>query len=480
VHVSSSVTENQNHDGGQLQSFFLLIDLNAIMSSLLRTPPPTQDARPTAARAKKGFDKRGAQIRTVHSPSDTLEARCRTVIAANLERYPPEAFGILSEDSWDAIVRERNVKTRPSTGTGGLDGTGRLLPAVSDRFLAQVEETNPHFSDSEVADRLAWKDCVEYRFRSGGLTRPAALQYPWPVLVNRLKRSGEALMELLNAADKPSDRKQELLEKHVQALSESPMTVSLLQASGVGKSVKKFIKACAKEKPDFLKASCKAECGTKGSHSANANAAVEDSPLSQLEETLQKWKHMAANSGVQITDDRQDNEEESNCDDQEDMRMAESCQSWRELFVALQQREEKRRADQGERMRKIRKNLATGRPRVIKVRPTKSRHDNILDRAEKKGATSFASSSTPAFTSGNAKMKALKKESRIATTLQKSSARPEPKKKHSFGAAVAFATNSKPTGPTKRHAVQGVTLAGGKRMKLPTAKGAVKRPPFRR
>lgn len=284
--------------------------------SFLHTAPPAEEARPTATETKKRVDKKGAQIRTGHTPNDTLEARCRSVIVANLERYPPQALGILSQDSWDSIVRERNEKTKPSTGTGGLDGTGRLLPAISDRFLAEVE-TIPHFTDSAVADRLAWKDCVEYRFRSGGLTRPAALQNPWPLLVSKLKRSGDTLIELLNADNKPSDKKQDLLERHVKALSESPMNVSLLQASGAGKSVKKFIKACTKEKPSSL--DVHTECATLGSQSV----------LAQLEQTLQRWKHMAKNSGVQInTNDGQGTNEDNSHDDQEDMRLAESCQSW--------------------------------------------------------------------------------------------------------------------------------------------------------
>ena len=440
--------------------------------------PPAQGARPTAPESKKTDDKKGAQIRMEHSFQHTLQDRCRTVIAANLERYPPNALGILSEDAWNAVVRERNEKTKPSSGTGGLDGTGRLLPAVSDRFLAEVEEKNPRFADSSVVDRLAWKDCVEYRFRSGGMTRPAALQYPWPVLVNKLKRSGETLIELLNE-DKPSNRNQELLERQVQALSESPMNVSLLQASGVGKAVKKFIKACAKEKP------CSVDVHTerpiRGSQPGKVKFAL--SPLAQLEETLQKWKHIAANSGVQMTsNDRQDDDEDSSFDDQEDLRRAESCQSWRELFLVLKQREEKRRANQGARMREIRKNLATDRPKVIKVRPAKSRHNDILERAEKKkGATEkgyslSAFSTAPAAASGNAKMKALKRESRIATTLQKSAARPSPtKKKHSFGSAVAFATNPHSKSPSKRKG-HDVPLAGGKRMKIPAK--ATKAPPF--
>ncbi len=427
------------------------------MASLNPAPPP-QDARPLTSSSvqqkKKFVVKNGGQIRINHSPSDTLEARCRSVVAAHLERYPPEAFGLLSPIEWDSVVRERNEKTTPSTGTGGLDGTGRLLPAISDRFLTQVEATHPHFADSSETDRLVWADCVEYRFHSGGLTRPPALQYPWPILVNKIKRSGDALVGFLKS-DKSSHCDVTSLARHVRMLSESPMNVSLLQATGVGKSVKKFLKTCAKEK----------------------GASLDANTVAKLERTLQRWKDMAAHSGVQLNSSEVEAMEEDDLV-QQDLRLAESCQSWRELFLVLKEREAKRRADQGRRMRERRNSLATGRAKVIKVRPAKMRHDNILERAEKKkGTASFGSSTTtPAFSSGNAKMKALKKESRIATTLQKSSARPAAKKKDSFGAAVAFATNTKPTGQSKRGAGELVALGGGKRMKIPAK--ATRKPPF--
>lgn len=444
------------------------------MASLSADAPPAHEARPlTAAKPKdEAVKRRGTHDQTLHSPNETLEARCRSVISANLERYPANALGILSEEMWDSIVRERNIKTTPNGGTGGLDGTGRLLPAIPDRFMTQVEESNPHFADSAVADRLVWSDCVEYRFRSGGLTRPAVLRMPWPVLVNKLKRSGDTLIELLSS-NEPSERNQELFELHVQTLSDSPMNVSLLQASGVGKSVKKFIKTCAKKNSSSL--DVHTERITKGSQSAV-------SPLVQLEQTLQRWKQMAANSGVQIQTSEKDMEDNKETDEQTDMRLAETCQSWRQLFVVLQQREEKRRAEQGERMRKIRSNLASGRPKVIKVRPTKSRHESILEKTPK-GTSFFASSSSSAAKSGNAKMQALKKESKIATTLQKSSARPSSKKKHSFGDAVAFASTSKPNSATKRRGGQLVPLGGGKSMRLPTGKrqskdASTSRPPL--
>lgn len=416
----------------------------------------------------KNIDSKLSRLpQTEHSPRDTLEARCRSVIVANLERYPVEAFGILSDGSWESIVRLRHEKTTPSFGTGGLDGTGRLLPAISDRFLAAVELANKHLSGSTVVDQLVWKDCVEYRFKADGLTRPTALKFPWPVLVNTLKHSGDILLELLNV-EKPDDAMQERLDRQIQVLSESPMSVSLLQASGIGKSVKKFVKACAKGQ-------CSLDVSTerpiRGSHSSKTKPAM--SPLSQLEQTLQRWKDVAANSGVQInSNDRERVEDGKDLNGQVDLRLAESCQSWRDLFLVLQQREEERRASQGARMREIRKNLATGRPRVIKVRPTKSRYDKILNRTEQK---KVASCSSLATAGGNTKIKALWKESAVAAKLQKSTARPTPKVAPSFGSAVAFASTTQASA-TKRKTGNVISLAGGKQMKLPHSKVAEKGP----
>jgi ribosomal protein L18 len=286
--------------------------------------------------------------------------------------------------------------------------------------------------------------------------------------VNTLKHSGDILLELLNV-EKHDDAMQELLERQIQVLRESPMSVSLLQASGVGKSVKKFVKACTKGQ-------CSLDVSTerpiRGSQSSKNKPVM--SPMSQLEQILQRWKDVAANSGVQInSDDRERAEDGKDLDDQEDLRLAESCQSWKDLFLVLQQREEERRASQGARMREIRKNLATGRPRVIKVRPTKSRYEKILDRAEQ---TKVASCSSITTTGGSTKIKALRKESAVAAKLQKSSAKPTPKAATSFGSAVAFASTTQASA-TKRKTGNVVSLAGGKEMKAPYSKVA-KAPSF--
>jgi hypothetical protein len=59
----------------------------------------------------------------VNNTTDSLELRCCKIIAANLERYPVEAIGVLDEEGWNAVVRERHSGTAPTKGKGGLDGT---------------------------------------------------------------------------------------------------------------------------------------------------------------------------------------------------------------------------------------------------------------------------------------------------------------------------------------------------------------------
>ena len=103
---------------------------------------------------------------------ENLSTLCRNVIVSNLERYPGEAFAILDEQEWDNLVKLKHTSTRPRLGKGGLDGSGRMNPVVSDKFITEVEENVPHFAYSEIVDTLVWKDLVNFRFKPGGLSRP--------------------------------------------------------------------------------------------------------------------------------------------------------------------------------------------------------------------------------------------------------------------------------------------------------------------
>ena len=76
---------------------------------------------------------------------ENLSTLCRNVIVSNLERYPGEAFAILDEQEWDNLIKLKHTSTRPRLGKGGLDGTGRMNPVVSDKFITEVEESVPTY-----------------------------------------------------------------------------------------------------------------------------------------------------------------------------------------------------------------------------------------------------------------------------------------------------------------------------------------------
>jgi len=405
---------------------------------------------------------------------------CRSVVVANLERYPPKAFQVCGEEDFDSLVRQRHAATKPKTkgggsraaatvSGGGLDGTGRVAPAISDKFLAEVELRNPQLRESKVVDELVWKDCVEFRFRRGGVARPPALTLPWPLLVAQIADACGTLADSNTDVDGPeADRAYEVLRK-------SPMNVSLLQSTGAGKVIKKALKL-QKRKCDTPSAVAKYE---------------------RLERLLESWKELAAQSGVQgaaapspkkklktspPSADADATSSKAAGDQEEverDLRVAETCLSWRQLFAALKRREEMRRESQGKRMREIRKNLACDRPKVVKVRPTPAKHSRILAHPEerKRIFASSSSSSSAAAAGGGGKMLQLRKETSAVAAFQRSNhsqAVSSSRKSSSFGAAVAFAACSKtkraPAGGGGRMSKpsQVRRLAGGKQMKVPT------------
>ena len=168
--------------------------------------------------------------------SSSLIFRCRSVIVANLERFPAESFNRCDETEWEEIIRLRHRKTAPKQGSGGLDGTGRAVPALSEKFLYEVEHCVPHLAESNVVDELVWRDCVQYQFRLGGLTRPRALEYPWPLLIKHILNAGTVLLDRTIPTESPEVRE---ATKTLQTL---PMNVALLKATSIGKKVKKAAK----------------------------------------------------------------------------------------------------------------------------------------------------------------------------------------------------------------------------------------------
>jgi len=299
------------------------------MSEALEVPGPPAPAvaRKEQCRAGRSPTKRNKSARP---PFPTLVDLCRNVINSNLERYPPQAFGIVDPTEWQALVQLRCASTKPrhASASGGLDGTGRLVPAVSDKVLLALEESNPHFAECSVADDLLWKTCVNFKFQRGGLTRPPALNQPWPLLVAEVKDAADTLLS--PTATQPER------QNAVDRIRQSPMNVALLRDSGVGKSIKKAIKKLDRECSDT-------------------------SIRNQLEELLSSWRDMAASSGIEMTGKTAASRSAANAPASEngsDLKLAERCQSWRQLFAVLKHRNEEVLSSQGKRMREKRQNVS--------------------------------------------------------------------------------------------------------------------------
>ena len=338
----------------------------------------------------------------------SLVEACRHTIVLKLERYPPEVLAsILEEEEWNLLLQYRHEKTRPKAGSGGLDGTGRIAPCLEHKFMTAVEACSPRFRASEVTDLLVWKDCVNYTFRKGGLTRPKNLEWPWPLMIKRIQKAGDNLLneQLLNS-DLPS------VEQSLLLLQNSPMNVNLLLASGIGKTLKKAIKRHSK-------------AGTRMA-----------APMDAL---LTKWKGLAEEEGVHVSSSPSSKHKvpksESDKDWQKDWVLAERASNWRQLFAVLNERESNRRSQQGQRMREIRGNLNRNRPKVVKVRPASSK-------------SRFTQASAPAATvpsKGNAKLAQLKREAQVTASRQNRGATsPAPRPSGGgFSMAVARAAGSK-------------------------------------
>ena len=321
----------------------------------------------------------------------SLVDRCRTVIVAYLERYPPAAFGVLEPDEWSTLVNYKHRGTKPERGSGGLDGTGRHAPAISEKYMNAVEQASEHLKTAET-DVLIWKDCCNARFKQ--VSRPRMLEEPWPLMTERIQALGRELEEKTTATPR----------NVLQQLQAAPMNVALLQVTQIGKTVKKVTKAIRKDDPEDP-TGC----------------------LDMLTRILNRWKDMAAK------DDKQG----------PDWKLAEQSNSWRDLYKNLFDREEKRRADQGQRMRERRENLNVTRPKVVKVRPAKKQHERLINGSRVPVQSPGAG---PAANTSNSKLQKLRQETAVisARTLSsKSTAQPFSAGKASFSRAVAVAACAK-------------------------------------
>jgi hypothetical protein len=403
-------------------------------------------------------------------PLGLLSDLCRKCIVLNLERYPPDVFIILDEGEWDSLIKLRHEKSTPLKGNGGLDGTGRLHPAVGEKFLSEVEEQNPHLQGSKIADALIWKDIVEYRFKKGGLSRPKNLLAPWPVLVEQLEQVGK----VLNSCLLQQHGNHEATLQAIKYLEESPMDLNLLKDSRIGKTVKKFLSK-AEGHLDFL----------DEPYVFSRGKDIRKTPRSTLQATLNTWMEMAAKGGVKMKVEGDSSptkakarepsslssKESSQANTLVDLSAAKKCSSWRALYQTLKAQNEQRRNQHGEKMRERRQKLDMVRPKIVKVRHASAKQDKILNHS------SFGSGYNPNAKSPprNSKIQQLKMEAQVTSTRRRPPTDISPtssKPRSSFGAAVAFASVGKTvTGKRKAPpATKSITLAGGKRIKVPDIK----------
>lgn len=370
---------------------------------------------------------------------------------SNLERYPAHSFFIINEYQWDEIVKFRYEKTKPIKGI-------RLQPAVSDKFMLEVEERNPHLRQSKVSDQYVWKDCVNSKFKKGGLSRPKGLLYPYTVVLQLLD---DALIDLNSCLCKECDEKAVASAlRSIETISESPMDLSILKG-GIGKKVKKFLGKSSKL--EFMNEPYVYSTGKD----------MRKTPRTTLEATLNSWMDIAAESGVKMKSGESSQVETNNSSSKA---VPISSQiDWRTLYQTLKQHDEDQRSRQGEKMRERRRKLDTVRPKIVKVRHATYKQDRILNRQS--FGSGFNRSRANDALSGSAKIRQLRMEATVTSARRAppSVSTAVSKSRSSFGAAVAFAAvGKKVTSPHTKSSpkCKAVFLAGGKRMNVPDVKAA--------
>jgi hypothetical protein len=437
-------------------------------------------------------------------PFETLVTKCRKIIASNLDRYPAETIGSLSEIEWEEVVRTKYEMTAPKVKAQKIKGShllsdGRKTPLFADKFIKEMEEKNQHFQTSVVIDDLVWRDCVDYKFKKGGTSRPNIFREPWNMQVETLKSIVQEIGDMslkrnISSSDGNSSSSSTALPNRriaaiVQELQITPMTVPLLSASGIGKGVKKLIKR--------LRAFDAA---------ANDETTNFKELSTELETLLQNWRVMASANGVAMSASSSKSRSNKNSesasisggksrhtsDEQhaEDVIVIEKCSQWRDLFKALVAREQKLIKSHGAKMREIRKNLEVGRPKISAAK-TRNREGKRRTLNESGGFQSPSVGAQPR------KLMKLRQDFRDQNTKIKggkayggtSSARISPIPSSSFGSSVSSAMTKggkrKAQMLTSSHNKHGrratngiarsmikreVVLQNGKSMKMPKGK----------
>jgi len=402
----------------------------------------------------------------------SLSTLCLQKISIKIEKYPATAFSMLSDLQWEKILQFRHEMTKPKTaggGRGGLDGSGRMAPAISAKLLEETEKENEHLRNSQVADELVWKDCVAYKFKLNGSSRPKMLSLPWPILVKQVKETGQELLEIVSSSGRSElscDEMKSKISDCLSRLDDFPMSVQLLSATDIGKIVSKVLKSCKR---------------IETQKEISNESAVLVSFRERFNDLFESWKNVASESGVVVSSSQSSTVHDCTGRDKkttvqqhkEDLNLLQSCSSWRDLYHALTERQSKVMMQHGEKMRAIRHNLENNKNKVKKAKLLQSRQprrnhrlDNIIHKQPTKAIQVLNSASK---STRNSKFNVLRKETALAVCLQKSN--PSNIKKGSmFGASVANVNAAQ-----KRKVIdttKDIKIKGGKKLKLPSRKTA--------
>ena len=383
-----------------------------------------------------------------------LSTLCTRVIASNLERYPAHAFISLAETEWEGIVQLKYKLTQPKTtylkpGNSTLSG-GRKMPVISDKFISDIENECPALSRSLITDELVWKDCVDFKFKRNGPLRPPWLDIPWKIRIEEMKSNGRELMKRVDNVRGFCHDEEDMkaFRTHLSLLETRPMSTSLLLASGIGKIVKKVIK--------------RMKMGVNVSE-------IDNEVINTLQRILDSWQTLASGNEFQThqIDCSGKNRFTSVEQHAYDMEMAERAQTWRELFRALQQRQERIVKTRAVQMRKIRDELEADRPKLLStnVKTVSNRRlaDKLLDDQNSKLLATNAAV-------GLSKIKKLRQASAMSVATMRGKIGSK-SNNVGFGASIAscgtkrkiVSNSSIYSGRNPRE----VHLEGGKKMKLP-------------
>jgi hypothetical protein len=307
-----------------------------------------------------------------------------------------------------------------------------------------------------MTDELIWKDCVDYKFRWGGSTRPPLFKTPWPILVQKAKNIGIELLALAqppssnslfeNSAQECNFRTDKLLQL-IHVMESLPMSKALLEQSDLGKALHTFIKECRRinkssthkeEAPNYFPNVWTLH--HKDLEYINEQDKIPTSPLDSMQRCLLGWREVAAwkdgCEGIPPTmadGSQQDTMAVRNYtgrsknttleQHQKDLKRIQSCTQWRHLYVLLTERMNDIMTQHGQRMRQLREEKDLDRPKVslvaIRTTPKMEKQEAILSGAmsiRKRSKSSSSSSSSSTLPSMN-KLQQLRKEAAVVARM---------------------------------------------------------------